>query len=895
MSEGISIPPPPPPPPIKPKIDDINQIIPPPPPPPPPISSIKKEILIKNNNFNPRFPLINNSTKEINKPIQSSTNSIINFSSLTNLLNNSQQQQQQQTNFTTDLNKTNELFGDILKNPTQENSNSLTNILFSNSNNENSLKKPLTPIISSNDLLEKLNLLSLTKLTKKNNEELKEELISKNSDPIPNFTPSTIITFSRSQFLNLQSCINSVSEKTHIKIPSGIYPEKLNITKEIYLQGFGQVSIHGLNISSSSLINKIIIQSNNQGNDGDTVITKGNVDFYNCTFFTNLSSSIYLHNYSIVKLNNCNICSLEKPSIIVGNYSSLSINDSIIDGSKNNGIITMNNSSIHINNCNIKNNGKSGIISNDSSSIVIKNSDIQLNGENGIIINSNGSCLINNSKIHHHRNGTGISIQSKISVNIEKCEFSFCNNSAIQVLNGAKLFSIENTFSDCYNSSMILINFNSIVSSSGDNFNGKCTSAISCLNQSEIYIENSEMKNITNSGILGFVNSIIRINNLKIIDSPNTALNFENEVFVDINNLEIINSLKNPILFNNINGKIYNSKFLLCKKSCEINDCNNLIFQNCLFKEFDTSSIQITKNNSCEFIECTFSLNKHSGIEIEGETSKPKFYKCNFENNSNHGIGIYKNSNPILEECNIYLHDNFGIIFNNSNGNISKCNIYNNKSGAIDMRNNSNVNINETLFNSNGNTVIQIHQQGTSCKLNNCKIENQIDGGGIVILNGGSLEILNSLMNNFKGAFIEIRNNSKCLINNSNFSNALKSPIIQIQGNSDLILENSKLENCSKIALFIGPTSNVIINNSIIKDTIECGVSISNNSKVQINNSIFENNGQFGIFSYSKDLIIENNKIINCTKCGIIVPKDTEINEINNLFENIGQNNLIFN
>ncbi len=267
-----------------------------------------------------------------------------------------------------------------------------------------------------------------------------------------------------------------------------------------------------------------------------------------------------------------------------------------------------------------------------------------------------------------------------------------------------------------------------------------------------------------------------------------------------------------------------------------------------------------------------------NGTAILSENSKLEVLKCDFINSKS---------------------DNGLISLNNSYSDLNH-NKFNSINGLVINSFNSNLKINNTLFNSIKTNNDIIHGFNSDLIFDNLEFINIIGKNSIVNIDSGNIHVFNSnFINNNLSAFYV--NNSNLAIENSLFD-CIKTSNAVIHGfNSDLIFDNLEFINISgKSSIVNIDSGNInVFNSNFINNNISAFY--TNNSDLAIENCLFENiklnNSDIGIIHIVNGNLTINKTIFKTIKNGVILYLNnskltlTSSNFINN---GLNDNNLIY-
>ena len=761
IETNLGIPPPPPPPPAftqrsraiglippppqtAPPTDSLKTVtrkvatISPPPPPPPPIQSTKLGL-----------------SKKIQKNEEITTNPLEKlFSDVGKTIELPSFVQEQ----VDDAHKFNEIFGNLIldSNPL----NSISNFLEDDDDEKSLSNKKATSSLLSLQLPPPV-------------EQPTEVIIS--TSATLSFTPSVSINFSRSSYTTLQSCIDQAPAKAYIKIQAGIYPERLIINKEVVLDGSGEVSICGADISSNCSISKVTFRCDNKGQGGDVIITKNAiVSFQNVSFLTNETNALAVKENSIAHIIDCNITSLALPCLFANSSSSISASNTIFDGSQSYGILMADQSTLFLEKCTCRRNQKAAICTNQTASVSLESTRVELNTD-GIECNGTGQVNLTNSYVINNSN-LGIIIKDRCFVTARNCQFISNLNGSVNSSNSGIFFSFDSTFKDASTHPIIFISENSALSSSGDSFFGRCLSAVAASDNSDVYIENGKIE-VFGSGCIGAKSTI----GLKSVNfnASNIGLQLV-ECDIDLKTVGVTSRGVSCSL-QGCTGTISDSGIQSNANGIEL-ELSDIKILKTGFK-CKSNAIYIT-NGKPFFEQCVFEGNDIAAAVVDGQ---PVFKLCAFNMNNHHAS--VTGGTCVFDACKLFSSIQKGIVVNNGQCAVSQCEISTNN-GAI-ITDNAKLFVDRSIFTGNQENAIYI-ANNTTVNIGLCNFTNH----------------KNTI----------VCDKSLIGITGCNFIVAEESHILSIA--SQIKLESSTLQSAKTIGFNIREGSNIILNKCII---IQCG------------------------------------------------------------------------
>ena len=795
-----NIPPPPPPPPQHPNARaQVSANVPPPPPPPPKYNlQNMKTIQMKVPIAPPPPPPEHHSSK----PKQQEKVSEALTNPLELLLNNEGKElaaPKLDKSAVDDAHKFSEIFGNIIQNTNSL--NSISNILNDDDYDEDPIgsRKKLT-----SSILAKFAAPQMA-------EAPKEEIISTPS--IVSFTPSVSINFTRSVYTTLQGCIDQAPAKAYIKIQSGIYPERLQINKEVILDGVGEVIIYGADITKNCSISKVIFKCDNKGKGGDVVVSGNAVtSFQNVTFLTNEINAISLKDKSLTNLFECTVTSLQLPCMFTNSEASVAATSTVFDGSQSYGILIADNSSVRLDKCICRRNQKAAICTTHKSEIVINSSRIELNN-NGIEANSTGQLQILSSSVSNNSN-VGVYIACRCFVTTRNSQYVDNLNGAVASSKSGIFFSFDSFFKDSAGHPLIFISDKSFLSSSGDSYIGKCLSAIAASDGSEVYLENGKM-DVLGSGCIG-ANCSLTIKQAAI---KTIAFGFQvAQSTIDLQGLSL-NTAGTSISLSECVGSVINTA-VAGESGCDLTATDAKFIKIGLKCR---SKAVIVSGGKPVFEQCALESNAVGAEVISGS---PIFKLCSFNLNISHIHAV--GGSAILDGCRIYSSHQFGLTAKGASLVVSQCEINGNK-GAIDASE-SKVFVDRSVFTNNGIVAIQLRNR-TAAKIGVCHFSGQQKS---ITTASSSIDVSDCLFESSQSTHIEIYASNMKISNTTMGATELA---IKTMDSVNLVLEKVAFNQC-KQAVQVDAKGVIEVKDSQLNN---CQVGFEINGSASVSNTTIAN------------------------------------------------------
>ncbi|EAX95479.1 hypothetical protein TVAG_222740 [Trichomonas vaginalis G3] len=611
------------------------------------------------------------------------------------------------------------------------------------------------------------------------------------------FTPEASITFSRAVYPTIQACIDAAPNKSYIYIPTGIYPERLKINKKVALEGTGSISICGADITDNCSLHKITFQCDNHGKGGDVNITNhAIVSFSNVSFFTNETNALAIKEDSIVTLADCKITSLMLPCVFVNAQSSILATNSNFEGSQTYGILLADESSAHIENCILKRNGKAAICTTGTSTVTIVGSQIEFNND-AIEINETGQVNINNSSISLNQD-YGIIIKCRSFVQVKNCNFDSNKEGSVLAYNNGIFFSFDSLFKGSPDKPIIYLAGGAQMSSSGDNFSGKCLGAIASASKSEIYCENSSFS-MQGSGIIANQSTIT----LQDISCSATVMAVQvASSFIEVKNSKFASD-QTTFSLAGIRGTVINCDFTGKSIGAAINNVE-LRFVNCSFIGYNQAvSVAVGKPL---FDQCSFKTNQ-TGIENNDGTLS--LTNCVFEHNGTH-IN-HKNNQMHVTKCKFLSAQQSAFIQTGGKVAITETEFKSNKTG-VDASS-SEILIDSCTFTSNGMFGVQVRGK-SSLIISKSKFTDHFKS---LLLIASRSAINDCTFEQASCGHIELMrsnvNMDNCTVSNTPCG-------FQVTESSMLSFVNSSVKSCEKGLNVIGPKSSASVVNVRFSQTL---------------------------------------------------------------------------
>lgn len=391
-------------------------------------------------------------------------------------------------------------------------------------------------------------------------------------------------------FVTIKEAIKKAKENSTIYIKTGIYNEKLLITKKLKI--IGDKEYPPIIQTSFSTVCTITadtdisyMQFRNSGkihydNKKSTVLIYSNSVFHNCQFSDSYNINVLVKGQNKTPLfvdcifnnpkghyntsathgscptyNNCIIKNSEIGASVSNNSKITFINCDI----KNcqNGIKGTNNPTINIEKCHIHEIENDGVKIQDGI-LEIKDTEIYNCKQNGIKAKSTSKINMGNCLIYNTDNGilgTQNSVINSNNTNIHNCEIGACH-----------LDNSKSTYKNC-------------------KFQGFGDSAILVKDNGEINIDNIYIESAKKTGITAYDNSILSVNNTEITKIVDVAISGENKE-TTIENTKVHTTKNLGIVVTNSKLNIKDTEITNTEKNgLSINNCNTPTLQNVTIKD----------------------------------------------------------------------------------------------------------------------------------------------------------------------------------------------------------------------------------------------------------------------------------------------------------------------
>lgn len=676
--------------------------------------------------------------------------------------------------------------------------------------------------------------------------------------PFPEAVGSTQ-TISISPGMRFNDIIQQASDYSTIIVESGKYLESIRVTKPLYFQANGKVSLRSDGANECIIVTSpyacftgFSIKQKSSKTRGAVRIISGAVVFQNCVFKALSMSTIQVQNDSLVQFKSCKVYGSKNSSLRALNKSQIESINTTFSNSMTTIISLANEVSAYFSHCNFNESRNGGILSSESSLLLIDNSNFN---HSMVEFRTNASgCCIDNCTF---TNDSLIKSSSNNNISITRNTLS---NSLIQTDGNSS--SILN--SNKYNSSFLIVEGSSITTAENEYFTGIVEASIRVTDNAKFNLKNSSLSSVNGYGIVSYGQSSLSIENCQISSISNNSIVCHSGCDVFLSNVTIQNANLTPITFNSINqASLSQIRVEGCKgNGCEINGCEKKVkIHSCVFNSNKKSGIVL--------------INNLGGVLIDGNSA--------FIGNNFSGIHLVRSSIEI--NGSIIQQNAKGGIFASqfSQINATKSSFANNSWSAIHVDQQSQLQIDLSTFQNNN---ISINIDGTAT-ISNCKFARNVQkatiqvNGNATISNSEFSEdkcplIVTGILTVEKSIFsssenhIEIQDKAQCKCIQCQFIKAISDCAIHVIGNSSsLILQNCNITQNNLVG--IATEGNTSIYDSIISKSGKIGIWCNKGSKGEIKKNEITGNGESAILCNGGSQVILDNNISNNSKFGIFI------------------------
>lgn len=692
--------------------------------------------------------------------------------------------------------------------------------------------------------------------------------------PFPQANPSAQ-TFNVTVGTRINDVIEKAADYSTIIIGQGKYFESIRVTKPLFFQANGKVSLRSEGANECIIVQSpyvsftgFSIKQKKSRIRGAVKIISGAVLFHNCVFKTLSMSTIQVQNDSLVQIKNCKVYGTKSSALQALNKSQIESIDTTFSNSTTSLINITNEAAGHFTNCTFNESRNGGITSSDSSFLAIENStfthcmaEFRANSTGCYI---NNCTLSNDSLIKTNNNCTNVVISR-----------NNLSDSMIQI-DGNSTATIN---SNRYNSSSIIVRGTSTAILENETFTGTVETSIRVIENAKFSIKNSTLSSITGYGIVAYGSSTLIVDNCQFINISNNSIISHSGCNVALSNLTFQNHKQTPIVFDSIIQAIL-SKIRIenCNgNGCEINGCQGIVkISECHFISNQKCGLVLTNNPNGVAVDenSTFTQNGFSGIYLT--SSYLQLTNDLFQQNKKGDVYASSGSRAVV----------VGSTFTNS---LNWASVY------VDGQ--SQLQIDSSSFNRNKISIeIEGQAQITNSKFEFCQDGSalQITGKAVIsgcefnknkcaIMTAGQASVTvekSSFMSS--ETHIQTLNNSCCQCTECKFNKSTGDSAIRVTESSSLGLMKCEVKENSFVG--IASDSNTSIYNSIISNSRRIGVLCNEGATGEIKQNQIIDSGESAILCLGGTPKIVENNIANNEKFGIYIASKKSPSVENNSF-----------
>ena len=224
------------------------------------------------------------------------------------------------------------------------------------------------------------NLLTSAPLTQNFTPNASANISSNSSHTFKSFPelPKSNQTISVTSGMRINDAIEKASDYSTIIIESGKYLECIRVTKPLYFQANGKVSLRSDGINECVIVSSpfvsftgFSIKQKSSRIRGSVKIISGAVILHNCVFKTLSMATIQVQNDSIVQMKNCKVYGSKSPALQALNKSQIEAFDTAFSNSTTTIINITNEAFARFSNCAFNESRNGGVVSSESSFLLV--------------------------------------------------------------------------------------------------------------------------------------------------------------------------------------------------------------------------------------------------------------------------------------------------------------------------------------------------------------------------------------------------------------------------------------------------------------------------------------------------------------------------------------------
>lgn len=684
---------------------------------------------------------------------------------------------------------------------------------------------------------------------------------------------TTEVIYDKGQFTSLQDCINKAQSETAIKIPEGVYDEKISITKDIHLIGQGKVIFKAPKDDECIFVSSAEVNIEGikfKGNEGCKAPVGAFINccvrMVDCSFSKTAVMAILFEGSSCATIERCKF----KKANVCGSFSDdtkVLVRSSTFEKGQIFGLYLQKNTTVYVEDSTFAKNGDSGICMSEKASLTILNSNIVENGKKGFDITSKSTDIyIEGCKITDGKDG--ILFGQDVTMTLVRNTFQRNQLMALDTKSGNKLFLYNNEFSNTTCNAYLFAQDGAFIYSEGDTFSGDSKAAVAALKGGKFLGRRCTFRELKGCGILTYDQGTVEIRGCTFEGLNANCIQAYNQSMLRMIGCTFSDSAS-PMISLSKDATGYAGRCNFSRTNLvalEINDIKDFTFKDCVIQDIKTVGSNIKTGSTPHFIGCSFENNGKLGVEVNGST--PTFEMCTFIRNGENGVNVVAGATPKFKACRFEQNNTSGISVLCGQVTCANCLVNSNAALGLNILGKSQARFQSTVF-SNNSLNIQISEAPANVSFVGCRVINSERSGAL---------ISNEAVASFEDCFFD-KNSVNCTVSKKG-QLTLQKCLMQEAGegcsvvcsdNGSLIMEESEVIGVSQVGVLVRNGSTLTMRNSKVLQCGVHGVSINQESKFTITDSEVCDNGQNGLEVNGGDGSILSSLVTGNGACGITI------------------------
>jgi hypothetical protein len=331
--------------------------------------------------------------------------------------------------------------------------------------------------------------------------------------------------------------------------------------------------------------------------------------------------------------------------------------------------------------------------------------------------------------------------------------------------------------------------------------------------------------------------------------------------------------------------QIESSAFIDCQvNAVEVTDHANLTVVRSRFQTSRGAGV-VVMSHSATFRHSQF-IGNAVGCQLSGAGPVASFETCTFSDNQSAGVTILDGSTPKFNACQFKTNDQFGVVLTATSAAFTSCEFGGNKGAGILAINAATPSFDSCVFDSNARFAVQLTGRGTIAGFDKCSFQRNKPQSAVVITSKASATFKECVFQESGLFHLEIRDDdSFARLENCRMSKTEGGVGIFTHDGSKVEIDKCLMKEEPKTSLYAGMQTQSTVTACEIGNNGQCALMFDAQSRATVKDSKIKFNDNAGIQIEGGDIRIEGCEIEGHYFYGIAGKTGAQITQERNHFD----------